>query len=397
MSSTESSGKAGKLLRATLGLVVVAAATGVASHAMGLWQINDPQDPPAPVRAVAEPVAVSGRTVTVLAGGSILPTPELRDQARRDGGGTRPDFAAVLAGARPAVSAADLALCHLDAPLRRGNGIYLGDPELARAIADAGFDGCSTAAAHAFDQGTAGLTATLDALEKAKVGHSGTYRSEDQSGSPRLYTADGVKIAHLSYTLGLNGQKVPPGREWAVARPTVEKIRDDAREARDAGATIVVVSVDWGSLGENEPDVDQQTLARSIATMRNVDIVFGHGAHVVQPVERIGDKWIIYGLGDLASRHPQPVNGNREGSMMRVIFAPAGEKGRWKVAAVEALPTFIDLNPHIRLIDLEQALASPALPAGRREIYEAAATRIQSHLLNRGGGVSTFYVRGVGR
>ncbi len=399
MSSSETGpGPVGKIARATLGLVVVAAAAGTATHAMGLWQIGAAADPTAAaVRPVAEPVAVSGKTVTVLSAGSILPTPELGDQARRDGGGTVPDFGPVLAGARPAVSSADLALCHLDAPLGTGQGVYLGSPELAGAIADAGFDGCSTAAAHAFDQGSPGLAGTLAALDKAKVGHSGTYRSEDAADRPRLYTANGVKVAHLSYTLGLNGQKVPAGREWAVARPTAEQIKDDALEAREAGAAIVVVSVDWGSQGENEPDVDQQTLARAVATMRNVDIVFGHGAHVVQPVERIGDKWIVYGLGDLASRHPEPVNGNREGSMMRVTFAPSGQERRWKVAALEALPTFIDLNPSVRAVDLEQSLANPALPAGRRKIYEAAVERIQSHLLNRGGGVSTFHVRGINR
>ncbi len=385
------------MARAALGLVVVVTAVGVATHAMGLWQVGDPGDPAAAVRPVAEPVAISGKTVTVLGAGSILPTPELGDQARRDGGGQVADFRPVLDAARPAVSSADLALCHLDAPLAAGRAPYLGSPELAQAIAGAGFDGCSTAAAHAFDQGTKGLTSTLDALDKAKVGHSGTYRSEEQAGRPRLYSAGGVKVAHLSYTLGLNGQKVAPGREWAIARPTVARISAEAREARDEGAAIVVVSVDWGSLGENEPDVDQQTLARAIATMRNVDIVFGHGAHVVQPVERIGNKWIVYGLGDLASRHPQPVNGNREGSMMRVTFAPADGERRWRVAAIEAIPTFIDLNPRVRLVDLELALASPALPAGRRKIYEAAVERIQSHLLNRGGDVSTFHVRGTVR
>lgn len=405
MSSTERSsgpGLGGKILRASLGLVVVAAAAGVAARSVGIWRLGDPADPPAKVRPVAEPVAATGKTVTILAAGAILPTPEVWDQARRDGGGSGFDFAPMMSGAKKTVSAADLALCHLSTPLA-AEGPFSGPPRynapagIAEAIADTGFDGCATAAEHAFDRGPAGLARTVDALDRAKVGHSGTYKSKGQSKRPRLYSADGVKVAHLSYTLTLNGGKLPAERDWSVAKATEDEVRADARAARQAGASIVVVSVDWGSEGEHEPDVDQQKLARAIATMDDVDIVFGFGAHVVQPAERIGDKWILYGLGDFLSRHPQPVNGNREGSMMRVTFSSGDQNDGWKVRAVEALPTFIDLNPGIRVVDLEQALADPAVPAGRRRIYEAAVDRVESHVLNRGGAGTVLKVRATSR
>ncbi|HEX8346108.1 MAG TPA: CapA family protein [Actinoplanes sp.] len=406
MSSPEprsGTGFLGKAARSLLGLVVLTGTVGVATHAMGLWQIGGPDDPPVKVRPAADAVAVRGRTVTVLAAGSILPSPEIWDQARRDGGGSAFDFGPILAGAAPAVSSADLALCHLSAPLAAAGGPHTGPPrynvpaELAKAIADTGFDGCATAAEHAFDQGTSGIARTLDALDEAKLGHSGTHRSEEQADRTRLYTVDGVKVAHLSYTLALNGQKVPAGREWAVARPTAEGISSDAEDARLAGAGIVVVSLDWGSEREHEPDVDQQNLARAIAKIRNVDVVFGHGSHVVQPVEKIDGKWIFYGLGDFSTRHSEPVTDNREGTMMRVTFSPADGADRWKVAAIEALPTFIDLNPAIRIVDLEQALADPGVFVGRRKIYEATVDRIESHLLNRGGGGSVLRIRGVGK
>jgi poly-gamma-glutamate capsule biosynthesis protein CapA/YwtB (metallophosphatase superfamily) len=390
----------GKFARTALGVAVVVAATGAATHALGFWSVNEPADPVAEVRPVADPVAVSGKAVTVLAAGSIQPSPEIWDQARRDGN-RKLDFGPMLAGAKETVSAADLALCSLSTPLS-ADGPFTGPPryrapaELAQAIADTGFDGCSTAAEHSLDQGTAGVASTLSALDDAKLGHSGTYRSQDQSEKPKIYTANGVKVAHLAYTLDLAAPKPPAGKEWAVARPTADKISSDAREAREDGAQIVVVSIDWGTEPEHEPDVDEQNLARSIAGMHNVDIVLGHGAHVVQPIERIGGKWIVYGLGDFDTRDSQPENNDREGSMMRVTFTPADEDGRWKVAGIEALPTFIDLNPDIRVVDLQRALAEPSVPAGRRHIYEAAVDRISSHLLSRGGG-PVVHVRATGK
>lgn len=392
----------GKLVRVTLGTAVVVAAAGAATHSMGLWQLDAEAEAPPAVRPVGAPVEVPGRTVTVLAAGSILPSLENVDQARRDGGGT-PDFGPMLAGVRSAVSSADLALCHLGVPVAAPGGPVLGPPrysapqELARAIADTGFDGCATAAAHALDQGFDGVTRTVEALERAEVGHAGTYADADAAERPRLYRVDGIKVAHLSYALPRDDLKPLGKREWALRFASPERIETDARAARAAGAEIVVVSVEWGTYQEHEPDVDQQTLARKIARLRNVDVVFGHGAHVVQPAESINGKWIVYGLGDLLSRHPQPVNSNREGSMMRVTFAPAEQRDRWTVAAIEALPTFVDLNPAIRTVDLEQSLADPDVSPGHRRIHEAAVGRIESHLLNRGGGESVLQVRARGR
>ena len=403
MRSTEAGpGPAGKIVRGVVGATVAVAVTAGATYAMGLWQFGDTPEAAAgaAVRPLRAPVAVSGKTVTVLGAGSILPSPEVWDQARRDGGGTI-DFARVLAGARTAAASADLALCHLSVPVAPAAGPYAGaprynvPPQIAQAIAKTGFDGCATAAERAFDQGSPGLARTLDALDKAKVGHAGTYRDEESAERTKLYTVDGVKVAHLSYTSGLAGLKLPAGREWAVAFASEDRVEEDARQAREAGAAIVVVSIDWGSEGEQEPDADQQTLARAIATMRDVDLVLGHGAHTVQPIERLDGKWIVYGLGDLASRSAQPVNENREGAMIRVTFSPGEDEGRWKVAAVEAIPTFVDLNPDIRTVDLEQALADPSLSAGRRQIYAAAVDRIKGQLLTRGAGDAKVVIRGT--
>jgi hypothetical protein len=162
----------GKFARTTLSVAVVVAAGGAATHALGFWSVDGPADPPVKVRPVAEPIAVSGKAVTILAAGSIQPSPEIWDQARRDGSG-KLDFGPMLAGAKETVSAADLALCSLSTPLS-ADGPFTGPPrykapaEMAQVIADTGFDGCSTAAEHSLDQGAAGVASTLSALDDAK-------------------------------------------------------------------------------------------------------------------------------------------------------------------------------------------------------------------------------------
>ncbi|WCN82123.1 CapA family protein [Micromonospora sp. LH3U1] len=346
------------------------------------------------------PVKVDGRTVSVLGAGDILVHPELWDQARRDGGGQL-DFEPMLAPVRQAVSGADLALCHLETPLAPPGGPYIGFPkfsvprEVVQAIKSAGYDGCSTASNHSIDQGQDGIKRTLDELDQAGLGHTGTYRTKRESDVPKIYQAKNVKIGHLSYTKSFNGLRPPAGKEWVANLIDVEAVRRDAAASRKAGAEIVVVSLHWGTEYEHEPDVDQQTWARQVAAIEDVDVVFGHHAHVVQPIERIGDTWIVYGMGNQIARHAEPLNVNRDGAMVRFTFGPAPETKRWKVVAVEALPTFVDLNPEIRLVDLEQRLADPTLSPGRRRIYEAAVERIQGNLLTRAADSAGLVVRGI--
>ncbi len=382
-----------------LGTVIVVAAAVFAVYRMGPWAPATGPETGTP-RPLGSPVAVAGRSVSVIGAGDILLHPDLWSQAKQDGGGQM-EYTPMLAGVKASIEASDLALCHMETPVAPPGGPYTGFPrfsvpqEVVRAIKTVGYEGCSTGSNHSIDQGFDGVKRTLDAFDQAQLGHAGTYRSADEAKRPKLYTVKGVNIAHLSYAKYFNGLTRPAGQEWIANLIEPKKIEADAAAARTAGAEIVVVSLHWGTEYVYEPDVDQQTWARAVAALRNVDVVFGHHAHVVQPVERISGKWIVYGMGNQIARHEEPINDNREGVMIRVTFTPSSEAKRWTVAAVEAVPTFVDLNPDIRVVDLERALADPGLPAARRRIYEAAVERIQGHLLTRGADEAGLIVRGT--
>ena len=160
-----------------------------------------------------------------------------------------------------------------------------------------------------------------------------------------------------------------------------------------AGAKIVVLSMHWGTEYQHEPDSDQQTWAQEVIAHPSIDVVFGHHAHVVQPVENINGKWVIYGMGNQIARHLEPINENREGAMVRVRFTEQAS-GAWQVSAVEAIPTWVDLNPDIRLIDLPEAIADPATPESKRVIYRAALQRIAGHLDSRGAVLAGMKIAG---
>jgi poly-gamma-glutamate synthesis protein (capsule biosynthesis protein) len=99
-------------------------------------------------------------------------------------------------------------------------------------------------------------------------------------------------------------------------------------------------------------------------------LVIGHHAHVVQPLEKIGGKWVAYGLGNLvgAKSHNFAGGATREGIIPRFTFTER-QDGRFHVTAVEVTPTYIDATHGLRVLDTARAMAHP------RDVADPARVR----------------------
>ncbi|MEX0992167.1 MAG: CapA family protein [Actinomycetota bacterium] len=219
--------------------------------------------------------------------------------------GERFDFRPMFAKIKPIISRADLGICHMETPLDADDRNLSSYPvfsvphELADAVAWAGYDGCSTASNHALDQGTSGVKATLAALDRAGVDHAGTARTKKEAQSITMLDVNGVKVAHLSYTYGFNG--FTPDVPWRANKIKVADIISTARLAKEEGADFVIVSLHWGTEYVQQPVDYQRKVAGKVLGSPVVDLILGHHAHVVQPIDRIGDKFVVYGMGNLVS------------------------------------------------------------------------------------------------
>src|SRR5262249_61402420 len=100
-----------------------------------------------------------------------------------------------------------------------------------------------------------------------------------------------------------------------------------ARQARAAGAQVVIVSLQWGSTLGHLPDAAQATLAGQLLADPAVDLIVGCHAHLTQPFEKVNGKWVAYGLGNLLARHAVPTVGNTAGMAARFTFAHGGGGG----------------------------------------------------------------------
>lgn len=339
--------------------------------------------PPLPSHQVSVPAAPAPASFTVVASGDVLIHPALTEQAVADSATTVPDFGPLFAGVAPVVSAADLALCHLEVPLAEPAGLYAGypsfnaPPQVATALAAMGYDSCSTASNHTLDQGRGGVVRTLDALDAAGVAHTGSARSALEAARPLIHHVGAARVAQISFTYGYNGLELPADAPWLANTVDADAVLVAARAAEQAGADVVIASLHWGAEYQSEPTDAQRELAARLLADPAVDLIVGHHAHVVQPFELIGGEWVAYGLGNHVARHSEPRGRTEEGVLARFTFTRE-LGGGWRVTRAEYLPTLVELGPPIRLIDLS------VTPASARSTE--ALDRIDRVVLSRGAG-----------
>ena len=385
-------------LAALAGLLVLLAAGGCAGGSRSAGAEPASARTPAPGARGASDVtiafsgdllvhtAVAERAHEYAGGGPAVTAPPVTAapaacQARRGvpGGGAGYDFRPMLAPVRAQLSAASLAVCHMETPLSRDDRRITGYPtfnvprELADAVRDAGYDACSTASNHSYDRGMAGIDATLDQLDRVGVAHAGTARTPADAGRLTLLPAGPATVALLDYTFGVNeGQHPPP---WAVQIIDAARIRADAARARAAGADLVAVVLHWGQEYETAPTAGQRRLAADLLASPDVDLVTGGHVHVVQPVQRINGKFVVYGVGNFLSNQSAECcpPGSQDG-VIETAHVRRDGAGRWSVAAVTFTPTWVDRGPY-RVLPVAAALDDPATPEPLRRELSASWRR----------------------
>jgi len=352
-----------------------------------------PSGPNQPALApTAAPNTAAARTFTVIGAGDILLHSALWSQAARDArdaGQSGRDFNPLFASIKPAVSAADLAICHLETPVGPEQGpfsdfpLFSVPPQVAPALAQAGYDSCSTASNHSIDRGEPGIVRTLDALDAAGIRHAGTARSPREQATLTLVPVKGVLVAHLSYTFSFNGLVRPRGKEWLANYLKADAVLTEARRAKQAGAEVVIVSIHWGTEYSHTPNRHQTSLARRLLGSADIDLILGHHSHVVQPLERIGDKWVAYGMGNQVAWQNFSAD-TRDGIMPRFTFTEV-RPGVFRVTQAEVVAThmWLDSRP-ARLYDINAVLSSSAEPAGVGSSCAASLRRTKTIVGKRG-------------
>ncbi|MFF5284347.1 MULTISPECIES: CapA family protein [Streptomyces] len=348
-----------------------------------------------------------GRSFTVAAAGDVLIHPELVEQAARDAKRTGKgkdglDFGPLMAGVKPVISKADLAICHMETPVGSPRGPWAGYPEflvppqILTTLKDVGYDTCSTASNHTNDHGLKAIRSTLNAMDKAGLGHTGSARTPEESQKINIREVKGVKVAHLAFSWESFLNPTPEKERWSFNRINTDEIKKAEKRARAQGAEVVILSLHWGLEHYNEPSVPQLQLAERLTKETGINLIIGHHAHVVQPIQKLNGKWVAFSLGNEVARHGSPTGLTEEGAIGWFEFHET-ETG-WDVQA-RYRTTLVDIPPDAepgeklpdgavtdhRVVDVRHALDAPGdLPPDRLARYRLAAERTRGFLFNRG-------------
>ncbi|MEO5724295.1 MAG: CapA family protein [Ilumatobacteraceae bacterium] len=340
---------------------------------------------PADTSSVARRLDPPSRTVTVaFTGDTLLHSPLVRSGLTANGY----DFSPMFAEIAPIVSWADLGICHLETPVAPpGQPLstypaYGVPAAIAPALAGAGYDRCSTASNHTMDRGVAGIDATVNALQAAGVAQSGMSRTPQES-VPSIFEVNGVRIAHLSYTFGLNGLRLPPGEPWRTNLLDPDALIEAALDARARGAQVVIASIHWGIENFTAVTAEQRRIAERITASGAVDLIVGHHAHVIQPIEQLNGRWVVFGLGNVLSNLPvnskaQHWSPATQDGMVVSLQITRSATGEVTVSRPVVDPTWVDKGSRYVIRDVLADLDDPALGAGTRQALAASLARTAS-------------------
>jgi poly-gamma-glutamate synthesis protein (capsule biosynthesis protein) len=181
-----------------------------------------------------------------------------------------------------------------------------------------------------------------------------------------------VNVALISYTYGFNGIPYPGGETWRSNLIEEAAILDDAAAARENGADVVVLAMHWGDEYVHEPNEQQSELAPTLIASPDIDLLLGHHAHVVQPIEEFDGTWVVYGMGNLMANHAEPEGPRSEGLLVRFTFTEDLDDGGFVATAAEYLPLYQTYEPPVEVLSVPAALASGEFgTAGRARLEEA--------------------------
>jgi poly-gamma-glutamate synthesis protein (capsule biosynthesis protein) len=224
-------------------------------------------------------------------------------------------------------------------------------------------------------------------MNRADMEHFGTALSK--KGSQRIDVVDvaEVPVALLNYTYGTNGIPLPSDMPWSVPLIDPERIVADAARAKREGAEVVLVSLHFGTEYSTAPDSYQTSVVDRITRSPDIDLVYGHHAHVPQPFDKVNGTWVAYGLGNFIAQQLTSMPDTYRGITARFSFreTPAGE---FRVTDAAYLPTlitpYVSGDPRMRVLDAAAALRDPTTPEGLRPSLQTtvAEVRAAAELLN---------------
>ena len=225
-------------------------------------------------------------------------------------------YDAQLAKVRNMLIEADLVVANLETPLTdlkisplaaTKSWVHWGDVKLTpRHLLANNISVVGLANNHMFDYGEEGFSQTLDSLDEAGITYFGGGATIGEAGEAFIAQS---KINGKTFTLAMISMFVGPSREkdsfgvYASEKDrglnpiSFQHVRKEIKRVRKEYAkAFVVLFPHWGANYKWRTD-RQEKLAEHMLE-EGADLILGHGAHMIQEIEKHDNRWVVYGIGN---------------------------------------------------------------------------------------------------
>ncbi len=196
------------------------------------------------------------------------------------------DNAYFFKNVKPIFEKDDMTLVNFEGTLSsRGSRVdklwaFRGKPSYIDILKQGSVEAVAFANNHVKDYGEVSYTDTIESFKKANI----AYSSYSTAG---IYEVKGIKIGMISI------------QECGVSKKTYEDtLRKAIKAVNKKKPDLLIVSIHWGIEYTYKPNKAQIELSRMAIDEGGADLVLGHHPHVLQPIEKYKDAYIVYSLGN---------------------------------------------------------------------------------------------------
>ena len=354
--------------------MVLCAATLLITH--GLLRAPDPNKPSMesttpPTEAPTEP-APPDTVIHFVAGGDINVTDKTVSAGNLPSGY---DYGNVFLDILPVLAAGDLTAMNFEGNLfgaPYGTDSKSAPKELLQALKSAGVDFVQTANSYAVYNGLDGLQLTLQGIRQTGMEPLGTYADKaefTENGGFVIRQVQGIRIAIVAFTKGMDGMTLPSGSENCVNvlyedydgqyRDINTAKIDSVMNAIDKQEPdLVVAMVHWGGVFNDSISASQQKICKQLQD-RGADAIIGTHSHYVQQMQfdAATGQFVAYSLGDLMG------SGTWMDARFSVVLdleiTKSGQTGETKITKYSYTPIYTVFDEEtLRVVRIHESIAA---------------------------------------
>ena len=176
---------------------------------------------------------------------------------------------------------------------------FRGAPERDKILQELGTDIVSLANNHIYDYGADAFYDTMSTLKEAGIPYVGAGRNIEEAAKPVYYIVNGMKIGFVAAN---RSEKIIYTPEAGTDSPGVVRMYDTAMmndiiQKASKECDYLVAYVHWGTEDSPYYEEYERDIARQFISS-GADAIIGGHPHVLQGMEYIDGKPVVYSLGD---------------------------------------------------------------------------------------------------